>query len=162
MDLIQLKWKQWSRKDWSKSYCCSWAVARAMGSPKLFSSLSEGRRMDVPGYLPCQCHSGEKDKCDVRKFRSEKELRMRHMDTCNRRKWLVLRDFSLCKVKWLEKLFRGRSMTSWHFGFCNLFTEMSIYRHSFSLNIITMQSSSPRLLLQSTSPSSRQLEKNGL
>lgn len=53
-------------------------------------------------------------------------------------------------------------MTSWHFGFCDLFTEISIYQHSFGLNITKNQSTSPRLLIQSNSPSSRQLEKNGL
>lgn len=51
-------------------------------------------------------------------------------------------------------------MTSWHFEFCDLFTEISIYQHSFSLNITKMQSTSPGFLIQLTTPSSSQPEKN--
>lgn len=58
VDLIQLKWKRWSREDWSKSYCCSWAVARAMCSPKLF--IRWGRRMKHLGIFHVSVALGRK------------------------------------------------------------------------------------------------------
>jgi len=48
-----------------------------MRSPKLFSLFRKGRRVDVAGYLSCKHHYGERKKCDIRKFRSEEQLRMR-------------------------------------------------------------------------------------
>lgn len=127
VDLIQLKRKLWSRKDWSIPYCCSSAVARVMGSPKLYMRWREKDEcswVSVGWY-----HSGEENNCGIRKFMSEKGQTIRNMDRCSRRKqsW----ESSICKVKRLKKLFRERWVTSWHSDFCDLFTETSIYSHHY-------------------------------
>lgn len=117
--------------------------SKGSGISKALLFIRWGEKDGCGWVVYCHCHSGEKEKWDIRKFRSQKEPRMRWMDRCNKRKWLVLRDLLLCKFKRSEKLFNDL-LAFWR---CDHFTEMSIYELSFRLNITKMQSTSPRLLI---------------